>query len=446
MLNRFKYLVIIILLTFVTKGFAQIMPDGILFQAVARDANGNAASGRNVYAKIALLSGSATGSSVYEESFKVVSTDDGIFTIVIGKGTRTSGVSGLSAIDWGASIYFVNIKIAIEPTIPVPGWSPNSEYVDMGTSQLWSVPYALYTSKATFADSTGAISTIVPGNKGGTGIDNGTRTITIANNFRQAGVGNLTVRTTGLTDITFPTSGLLANQQYVSDRIGKDTISLSDRINNKLDSAQIPGIIAPYLQTVTGVKYSDTALMLSNYYNKTASDAKLNLKVNIADTATMLSNYYNKTATDAKTNLKVNIADTATMLSKYYNKTAADARSNLKVNIADTAAMLSKYYNKTEADAKLDLKVNVTDTATMLSPYAILSNTEASINTKVSFTDTATMLSKYYNKTASDAKLNLKVNYTDTATMLSKYYNKTASDARLDLKVNYADTATMLSK
>ena len=445
MLNRFKYLVIIILLTFVTKGFAQIMPDGILFQAVARDANGNAASGRNVYAKIALLSGSATGSSVYEESFKVVSTDDGIFTIVIGKGTRTSGVSGLSAIDWGASIYFVNIKIAIEPTIPVPGWSPNSEYVDMGTSQLWSVPYALYTSKATFADSTGAISTIVPGNKGGTGIDNGTRTITIANNFRQAGVGNLTVRTTGLTDITFPTSGLLANQQYVSDRIGKDTISLSDRINNKLDSAQIPGIIAPYLQTVTGVKYSDTALMLSNYYNKTASDAKLNLKVNIADTATMLSNYYNKTATDAKTNLKVNIADTATMLSKYYNKTAADARSNLKVNIADTAAMLSKYYNKTEADAKLDLKVNVTDTATMLSPYAILSNTEASINTKVSFTDTATMLSKYYNKTASDAKLNLKVNFTDTTTMLSKYYNKTASDARLNLKVNYTDTATMLS-
>ena len=127
---------------------AQVTPDGILFQAVARDINGNAAAGRNVYAKVSILKETATGTSVYAESFKVVSTDDGIFTLVIGKGTRLSGVAGLTSIAWNDALYFVNIKIAIEPSLPTPGWSPDSEYQDMGTSQLWSVPYALFATKS----------------------------------------------------------------------------------------------------------------------------------------------------------------------------------------------------------------------------------------------------------------------------------------------------------
>ena len=58
----------------------------------------------------------------------------------------------------------------------------------------------------------------------------------------------------------------------LSKRIGRDTISLSNRINIKLDSAQIPGIIAPYLQSVSGMKYSDTAAMLtSRFARDTAS-------------------------------------------------------------------------------------------------------------------------------------------------------------------------------
>ncbi len=441
---------------------AQVTPDGILFQAVARDANGNAAAGRNVYAKVAILKEAANGTSVYEESFKVVSTDDGIFTLIIGKGTRISGVNGLTSIKWNEALYFLNIKIAIEPSLPTPGWSADAEYQDMGTSQLWSVPYALFATKSTVADSALAISTIVPGSKGGTGVNNDGKTITLAQSLNFKGVGDLTITTTGASNISLPTTGLLANTQYVSDRIGADTVSLSNRINAlgissgnttalklnlsdtssmlnpylrkvdtaslsrridiKLDSAQIPGIIAPYLVSVSGVKYADTATMLSSYYNKSASNDRLNLKVNIADTATMLSSYYNKTASDARMNLKVNIADTSTMLSPYAIRSNTEASINTKVNIADTATMLSSYYNKTASDARMNLKVNTADTSTMLSPYAIRSNTEASINTKVNIADTATMLSAYFNKTVVNDRLNLKVNIADTATMLSNRF------------------------
>lgn len=149
---------------------AQITPDGILFQAIAKDANGNGAAGRNIYAKVNLLKGTATGTSVYAETFKVVSTDEGIFTIVIGKGTRTSGVTNLKSIAWNDALYFVNIQIAIEPTVPGIGWTAESNYLDIGTSQLWTVPYALFSSKATNADSAMSISTIVPGSKGELGL------------------------------------------------------------------------------------------------------------------------------------------------------------------------------------------------------------------------------------------------------------------------------------
>ena len=51
----------------------QVVPDGILFQAVARDANNNAAGNRNVYIQIYIKKGTVTGSTDYSESFKVVS-------------------------------------------------------------------------------------------------------------------------------------------------------------------------------------------------------------------------------------------------------------------------------------------------------------------------------------------------------------------------------------
>jgi predicted RecA/RadA family phage recombinase len=187
-----------------------------------------------------------------------------------------------------------------------------------------------------------------------------------------------------------------------------DTTSLSNRIDARVKYTDTANMLIPYLRKLdtTGkwlsvgylpylVKYSDTAAFLSAYYNKTAIDARLALKLNISDTsnmlspyvrtsnlpslapyvkytdtASMLSSYYNKTTTDAKLALKLNILDTANMLSSYYNKIAIDSKLALKLNISDTSAMLSNYYNKTATDSKLALKLNISDTANMLSPYA----------------------------------------------------------------------------
>ena len=523
MLKKIFFPLLMILCCINNIASAQVTPDGILFQAVARDANGNAAAGRNIYAKVNLLKGTKDGISVYAESFKVVSTDDGVFTIVIGKGTRTSGVAGLSSIAWNEALHFVNIQIAIEPSLPTPGWSADNNYLDMGTSQLWTVPYALFSSKATVADSAMSISTIVPGSKGGTGVNNTGRTITLGQNLTFKGTGDITITTTGLSNISLPTTGLLANTQYVSDRIGTDTVSLSNRINAlgissgnttalkvnisdtasmlnpylrkvdtaslskrinvKLDSAQIPGIIAPYLASVAGVKYADTALMLSNRFARdTASlSSRINLKVNIADTGLMLSNRFardtvslsaridvNKQAIiDSATALnlrKLNLADTVSLSTRInVNKQAiidsATALNLRKLNLADTASMLSRRFARDTASLsnRINLKINIADTAAMLLPYAIRSNTIASINAektraiaeeslKVNIADTSDMLLPYAIRSNTIASINLKTNISDTALMLSRRFARdTASlSRRINLKTEIADTAAML--
>jgi len=132
-----QILSLLIIITFSIKGNAQaVVPEGILFQAVARDVNNNAASNRNVYVQIAIKRTAPSGVVDYSENFKVVSSQEGIFSVVIGQGTRTSGVTNLKQLEWTKYIYFINLKIAIEPTLPVPNWTPNDNYVDIGTSQL----------------------------------------------------------------------------------------------------------------------------------------------------------------------------------------------------------------------------------------------------------------------------------------------------------------------
>jgi len=256
-----KILFSLLLFIIASASYGQVVvPEGILFQAVARDANNNAASNRNVYVQIAIKRSTTNGTTDYAESFKVVSSQEGIFSIVIGQGTRTAGVSSLKNLEWSKYIYFVNLRIAIEPTLPDPSWAATNNYVDIGTSQLWTVPYSFTSNNSIFSDSASTITGILSSNKGGTGVNNNGKTITIANNIITKGVGDLTITTTAASNVTFPVSGTLANTQYVSDRIGTDTISLSNRINQ------------------LGIN----------------SNTSTNLKLNIADTSNMLNNRIGK--------------------------------------------------------------------------------------------------------------------------------------------------------
>ncbi|MDE3253844.1 MAG: hypothetical protein KGO92_13640, partial [Bacteroidota bacterium] len=136
-------------LSFAGTSWGQLVttPKGILFQAAVTDNNGNSAANRTIYLQDLILKNSAGGTVVYSETFQVKASDQGLVSIVIGQGNRTAGVNGLGEIDWSSGPYFLNVKVAIAPSIPTVGWVASQNYVDMGTSMFWSVPYAMYAAK-----------------------------------------------------------------------------------------------------------------------------------------------------------------------------------------------------------------------------------------------------------------------------------------------------------
>jgi uncharacterized protein (TIGR02145 family) len=100
-------------------------PESFKYQAVIRDASGNVRANANITIDIAILQGTANGSQVFIETHNVTTNDFGLVNLEIG----SKNASGFAAMDWSAGPYFV--KVSVDGT-------------EMGTSQLLSVPYALY--------------------------------------------------------------------------------------------------------------------------------------------------------------------------------------------------------------------------------------------------------------------------------------------------------------
>lgn len=112
-------------------------PEAIQYQAVVRDAAGQISASQSTYVRFYILQGSATGTSVYQEYHKTSTNAYGLVSVRLGEGIVESG--SFTAINWGAGPYF--LKVAVDPL-------GGTNYVDMGTTQLVSVPYALYAETA----------------------------------------------------------------------------------------------------------------------------------------------------------------------------------------------------------------------------------------------------------------------------------------------------------
>jgi uncharacterized protein (TIGR02145 family) len=110
-------------------------PQGIIYQAEARDGNGNLIKNKALTVRISILEGSLTSNIKWQGDYNITTDNNGLFTLIIGQGTTYSG--SFSSITWGLSDHYLNVKINDKK-----GW------VDMGTTQLLSVPYAFYAQTA----------------------------------------------------------------------------------------------------------------------------------------------------------------------------------------------------------------------------------------------------------------------------------------------------------
>ena len=113
-------------------GYSQA-PAKMSYQSVIRNSTGSLVANSAVSVKISILQGSVSGAAVYTETHSVTSNSNGLVTLEIGGGTPVIG--SMTGIVWSTGPYFVKTE-----TDPAGG----SNYTLASTSQLLSVPYALY--------------------------------------------------------------------------------------------------------------------------------------------------------------------------------------------------------------------------------------------------------------------------------------------------------------
>jgi hypothetical protein len=122
-----------------TAGAFSQAPQKMSYQCVIRNASGTLVINQSVGVKISILHGSPLGTVSYAETYSPnpQTNANGLLSIEIGGGIPVTGT--FSAINWTSGPYFLKTE-----TDPLGG----TAYTIVGTSQLLSVPYALYSKSA----------------------------------------------------------------------------------------------------------------------------------------------------------------------------------------------------------------------------------------------------------------------------------------------------------
>jgi hypothetical protein len=136
---RFKpksYPFILLLLLCFQVVIAQV-PQKFNYQGIARDAKGNPLGEKQLALKISVLPTADATVADYVETQQVSTNEFGLYTLQIGGGTPLLG--DMKTVKWETGNKY--IQVAIDPL-------GGTQYEVVGTTQLLSVPYAIYADKA----------------------------------------------------------------------------------------------------------------------------------------------------------------------------------------------------------------------------------------------------------------------------------------------------------
>lgn len=215
-------------------------PQAFKYQAVVRDANGSALANSIVSMRMSILEGSAIGTTIYSETHQVAANEYGLVNLSIGEGNIVAG--NFASIDWGSNIFFVKIELDSKG---------DSNYIFMGTSQLLSVPYALFaeTSRSSTTDfdkdSTNEFQTISKSgntvslsNGGGAFTDDDSQTLSLSGPILSISNGN-SVQIGGTVDLDYDPLNEIQSLSLSNDSLlisGSNFIILQD--NDSINELQ----------------------------------------------------------------------------------------------------------------------------------------------------------------------------------------------------------------
>jgi hypothetical protein len=299
---------ILLLLIVIVHGYGQT---GLNFQGVARTNNNIILASQPISLRLSILQGSASGIAEYVETRRVTTNAQGLFTAVIGDTGAISTLGNFTTINWRNTPKF--LKIEMDPTA-------GTNFITMGTTQFQYVAYAQFANSVDAENITG----VVPVARGGTGanslssfkttlaLDNVNNTTDLSKPISTATQTALDLKLNAADTLkyvkqTYADSALITKLKLVdtasmlSNRIGKDTLNLSARINLKANMSDL----------TTGLALKLNAIDTSKYTKQTYADSALLTKLKLSDTSSMLSNRIGKDTLNlsARINLKANSSD-----------------------------------------------------------------------------------------------------------------------------------------
>jgi hypothetical protein len=115
-------------------GFAQA-PNLMNYQGVARNAVGNVLANQSIGLKLSILN-SVGGTVVYSETRTLLTNAFGLFNVVVGGPGATSTTGTIAGVNWGVGGGAKYLQVEIDP-------AGGTNYTNVGTTQLVSVPYAM---------------------------------------------------------------------------------------------------------------------------------------------------------------------------------------------------------------------------------------------------------------------------------------------------------------
>ena len=133
-----KNLLILLAVLFLSsvESIAQSVPEGMRFQAIARDLDGNLLSKKPIIVQVELLSNAQSETIHYSETHSVSSSDLGLIDFIIGEG---AAAGKFSSIPWTKNEIWVRISVKQEG---------EKDFQIVSSGQLYSVPYAQYATSA----------------------------------------------------------------------------------------------------------------------------------------------------------------------------------------------------------------------------------------------------------------------------------------------------------
>jgi hypothetical protein len=257
-LLKSKILSIFILLAMGFAGFAQA-PNLLNYQGVARNAVGNPLPNQSMILRLSVRNLSATGTVVYSETRPITTNLGGLFSVQIGSVGSTSSIGTIAGVNWLVGDKYLQVEI--DP-------AANNNYINLGTVQLVSVPYAFATGNAgtvtTNANLTGVVTSV--GNQ--TSIANGAITNDMIASVNKSKVGLDLVNNTS--DASKPISSLTEAALDLKANASELT-NLANAMGTKLNIAD------------STIGYITPSQLAAKTFDQTPIRNAIDTKLNISD-------------------------------------------------------------------------------------------------------------------------------------------------------------------